>query len=260
MKNKVTIVLLFGGVGNRLFQIARALDFKRNGYTAFIVQLEDFWLLDFFTRRIMGWTKHQIWMDLTSLSKSIGLECASPSIKTRAVVYCELLRFIGQNRAARLRTLNSSSSRSVQIGYFQSSSATSRDSLNTVAEVVHEQVVPSCSRSSGAILHIRGGDFRLDDRLKEKNVNKFINLIGSDLRCITNDPHYVRSLYKSLRIESDMGPKDDFIKLCKANMIYPSNSTFCFWGCLIAVRKYGAKLWLQPQDGYWNFLDGNGVQ
>lgn len=260
MHNKVAIVLLFGGVGNRLFQISRAIDLKKSGFKPLVVELENFWLLNFFARNIMGWIKHPLWIDFSTLCSSLQLELSLPTLKIRWDIYLYLLKFFGKDRRPLLHASANACSSRVQIGYFQGEDVISMDSLTLVADEVYQQVRWACKNKVGALLHIRGGDFKFEDRLKGDQVNEFIEFVNGDFECITNDPVYAKSLYNKMPIGSSLGPRDDFSKLCHANIIYPSNSTFCFWGCLIAVKRNGAKLWTRPKEDYWRLLQADWIK
>ena len=64
-------VLLMGGMGNKFFQISRALEFKRNNLTVEIV------FIDHSIQRLYklsGHTIHSDWLDIVVLARNLGLD------------------------------------------------------------------------------------------------------------------------------------------------------------------------------------------
>ncbi len=253
------IVLLMGGIGNRLFQVSRAYDLQRLGLNPVVVAVEDFADLHFLTRHLLGWTQHPQWIDMRMLCKKLGLEWGASSIRARLHIYSELVRSWPFAKNQRFNLPLEQDNRVAQIGYFQGIGCISSASLQAVSEAIVELLDLSTVASANAVLHIRGGDFAAEDRLSEDQVLAFINKSGGECICLTNDPGYVGSTYPMLDIPASDGPKSDFMTLCRARLIQPSNSTFCFWGCVIATQKYGATLWTRPRDTYWCNLDGSFV-
>ncbi len=249
-----------GGVGNRLFQAARALDLKRRGFDPVIVDVEELKELDYFARKILGWTQHPLWIDMVTLYDQLGLRREPIGHVLRLKLYSELLRARILGKRNRLNLPLEIDNRTAQIGYFQSPGCITSESLNTVAEAVYRLLPIANQPAEQTVLHLRAGDFAAEDRLSEDSVARFLEANGGSCFCVTNDPCYVRRTYPTLVLPLSGGPVDDFITLCRAKLIMPSNSTFCFWACVIAVRKFGALLWKQPSDPYWHHLDGYSVQ
>lgn len=261
MTQKRPFVLLFGGIGNRLFQLARAHDLRLKGLKPVVADIEEFGDLRAATSKLLGWTQHPMWIDSVALSAALGLERASKTPALRLRIYAEILRFFKAGRRARFNLPLDTDHRSVQIGYFQAKGCITKDSLFAVAQAVHTLVAPSGTAddapNDAQVLHIRGGDFDAAHRLAPETVKEFLAAFETPCICVTNDPAYVRTHYPEVAVPPSNGPKDDFATLCRAKAILPSNSTFCFWACVIAVRTSGAKLWQRPPDDYWHHLDGH---
>ena len=254
MSKLTPFVLLFGGSGNRLFQLARAWCLQQAGFHPVVAAIEEFTDLNWGTNKLLGWTQHPIWIDTVALCKVLGLERARPNFLLRCRLYGSFLRLAFGDRRAKLNTSEAIDQRSVQIGYFQSLHSVSPDSISAVAEALRGLIDSAGPVAAEIVMHVRGGDFAVEDRLSAEGVLGFI-AANPECVCVTNDPEYVALYYPEVRILPSTGPKADFTTLSQARLIMPSNSTFCFWACVIAVNRQNAKLWFRPASDYWEQID-----
>lgn len=247
-----------GGMGNRLFQIARAFDLEQEGYSVSVVNIEEFTTLNNLAEKKLSWTQHNLWIDGYLLAKKLGLGIAKNTLALKLILYLELIKIKFMNKREYLNLPVKEDFRKVQVGYFQKKNCLSIKSINNVAASVFNVLHSDFDLkrySKNAIIHIRGGDFSQTDRLSSQEVNKFINKFINVCECVTNDPIYVKKNYNNLPIYRGDNAKEDFIRIAKANAIYPSNSTFCFWASAIATRHYDAILLKKPSDFYWQYLN-----
>ena len=251
-----TIVPLIGGIGNRLFQIARAWDLKQAGHDPILVPVEALPEIDFLAARLLGWTRHQLWIDTTAVAAALGLQRRAITPDGRLALYAELVQSRLPGQRDRFHLPLSEDRRRVQLGYFQRTGCISVESVAAVSRVVADLLPLSQHPRYQAVIHVRGGDFALEDRLSAESVAAFQHHAGEPCVGVTNDPAYVKQSFPALRLAPSTGPADDFMTLCNAGLIMPSNSTFCFWACAVAVQTNGATLWKQPPDVYWRLLDG----
>lgn len=250
---RFTPVLMMGGIGNRLFQLARAIDLRRAGSRPVLVELDAVFGLDLLTRRLMGWSAHPIWLDLRSLASNLGVAYRQPTASEQLALFVELARIRGLGQEQRLNLPLSVDTRPAQIGYFQGHECVSIGAVREIAsqlDVLLER--PLCPPKN--VMHIRGGDFAMSDRVGPEDVNKFLLSCDGPSVCVTNDPSFVRWKYPDLELNPPKSALLDFTILARALHIMPSNSTFCFWACAVAVLFGGAKLASGSRDIYWQML------
>lgn len=251
---KIKVVLLMGGVGNRLFQIARAWDLKLSGYDVKVVSIEMLPVINFLVRRLLYWTQHHQWIDIGMLCSTLGISKRKLSLLARCAVYVELLRLFVPGGRARMNLKGSLDSRIVHVGYFQEWECISAYSVAAVSDALVKVLPLSTHPSHESVLHIRGGDFSLKDRVSAADVFEFYNAANGNCLVVSNDVVYVTTKFPTLKFERSSCALHDFLTICKAKKIMPSNSTFCFWACTVAIRLNKAKLWFRPADPYWDIL------
>ena len=251
------IVLLMGGVGNRLFQIARAYDLKQAGCDVITVDVERLPELNYLAGRWLGWTRHKLWIDIDKLTASLGLAHGSLPAFSRPALYVELARsrLLGQRNRFNLPLAKDR--RRIQIGYFQAHDCTTNQGMDAVGNAVRHLLPVDNHKSWNAVIHVRGGDFAAEDRLSQEMIQTFQGQVDGNCVCVTNDAPYVLSMFPALAFAPSAGPADDFMTICRAGLIMASNSTFCFWASLIAVRCFNSTLWNRPADSYWRTLDSD---
>lgn len=249
----MTPVLMMGGVGNRLFQLARAIDLRYADRKPVLVEVEAVFGLEVLTRRFMGWSIHPIWLDLRSLASSLDVAYRRPTSREQLTLLAELARIRGLKQPQRLNLPMSADTRTAQIGYFQGEECVSRQAICEIARHLDAQLArPAFAPRS--VIHIRGGDFAMHDRIDAESIENF--LLDSDRRavCVTNDPTFVGSRFPDLVIHPSKSALEDFTLLARARHVMPSNSTFCFWACAVAVILGGATLAPGKRDAYWQSL------
>lgn len=248
-----TPVLMMGGVGNRLFQLARALDLKRAGGSPVLVELEAVFGLDLLTRRLMGWSVHPIWIDLKSIAANLGVNYRSPLPMELLALQLELLRIRALGQKRRLNLTLSRDTRRAHVGYFQNEGCVSVVAIHDIACEL-DRTLDRPKSSPERVVHIRGGDFALPDRIDPEDISSFMKDCNGEAVCVTNDATYVKQICPQIAVHPSKSALDDFTTLARANYIMPSNSTFCFWACAVAMLFGDAKVTMGKRDPYWQLL------
>lgn len=248
-----TPVLLMGGIGNRLFQLARAVDLQISGRNPFLVECESVVGLSALTTRLLGWTTHPMWLDLKYIAAQLGIAFRPPSVTEQALLYAELARVRALRQPQRLNLPLSEDCRLAQIGYFQGASNMSRAALHLVVTQL-DKVLAAGDGGPEQVLHIRGGDFAETDRVRAEDVMSFLQQSSGEAVCVTNDPGYVQTRYPDLPIYQSRSALEDFTAIARARRIFPSNSTFCFWACAVAAETSNAAIEPGNRDPYWQAI------
>lgn len=242
-----------GGVGNRLFQLARAVDLRRAGRMPVLIEVQSVFGLELLTSRFMGWTVHPIWLDLVQLAADLGIEYRRPTVREQFGLLVELVRIRGMSQPQRLNIPLDHDHRSAQIGYFQHPGCISTAALQELVTRL-DLMLERPAAQPDCVIHIRGGDFALNDRIDPKTVADFVRHSGRPTVCVTNDPKFVRDVYPDVTIHPSKSALEDFTTIARASEILPSNSTFCFWACAVATLVGDANLAPGQRDPYWQML------
>ena len=245
-------VLLFGGVGNRLFQLARANDLKSNGHKVIIVELEDCCLLSILCYRFLGWTKHPIWLDTSSLCRALDIQKCKRDYMVKLKIYVGIFVEIVIKRSVNFNSNVIDDNRIIHIGYFQGKNSITIDSVLKISNRL-SSILDLKQREAREILHIRAGDFSEKDRISSALVDDFRQNF-QNCTVVTDDSDYVKKTYPDLQVLKAGSPITDFKLIATSHMILPSDSTFCFWACAIAKNIFDAKISVFPESAFWHHL------
>ena len=153
-------VFLMGGVGNQLFQIARACTLRDNGYDVYVLKLSRNTKLIY---RLIGFTLHDDWIDIDKVLFKLSLQRKEISYKQMLIlVLLFMLRKLGINKYfdTKIDEVPNFLNKFIDVGYYQSSTHLAS---NAVKEVGHALIdllnISSSTDNSSIVLHIRGGDF-----------------------------------------------------------------------------------------------------
>lgn len=260
-------VLLMGGMGNKFFQLSRALELKNNNLTVEVV------FVDHSIQRLYklsGHVIHSDWLDIVLLARNLGIDARPISL----IEFIHLaLKFACRKLGLLIKfddkiedTLNLGSNfleSKWDIGYFQSSHHVSKKSLDRVADVLlsflHIQKLNN--NSEVMTCHIRGGDFDSKMRLTNIEIQSLVNFCNSEslkLEVVTNDKFFCRDLFdnQSYNLSNGKSALEDFALLASSINLYLSNSTFAFWAALIATRSHNAVIYVPENWSYAEFLKG----
>ena len=102
------------------------------------------------------------------------------------------------------------------------------------------------SNSSEFVVHLRGGDFTLDERMKKSHAKAIAQYAYDNslkLKIVTNDVTFATELFSFLDynfLSNGRNARDDFQYLCGAKTLYLSNSTFAFWAGICSLAAHPA--------------------
>lgn len=263
-RKKPVRVFMMGGVGNQLFQIARACTFKSDKEEVVLVKITKFKDIIY---RYARWTNHDDWISPEDIANLIG-------VKVREVTYPELfsliLIFILRkrgvknffnreyfNRKGDLKIFSSI----IDVGYFQTINHVSLDSVKLVARALSQHLnVTNKSGDSTIVAHIRGRDFAKHQRLGAADVKSITDFAKSKeltIKIVTNDVDFSSSLFGNLddvSIASTTGALEDFKCICDARYLYISDSTFSFWAAMCSKSIGDIYVLGPPGFSYTDFL------
>lgn len=253
-----TPVLLMGGIGNQLFQVARAVDLASTGRRPVLVEVEQVLGLGLITRKLMNWSIHPDWLGLPDLVDRLKLAYRQPTVQEQARILAELAHIKLVQRPNRLNLPQTDDTRAAQIGYFQHAGCISPAAFGAIVEQL-DQMIDRPPASPTHVMHVRGGDFAVSDRIGADQIGKFIERARGQAVCVTNDRAYVQAQFPDLRIHTSHSAREDFTAIARARHVLASNSTFCFWASAIATMTGQAKVELGTADPYWQLLSPTGA-
>jgi hypothetical protein len=246
-----TKILLIGGVGNRLFQIARAVSKQdKNNFTEVIT-------LSHATEKIasiFGWSNHQQWINLKELCQSLGVNYRQATFLESIFIICiYIIRKAEISNYPFNVPLKEIKTNSLDLGYFQTPHHVNKKAVLNIANQLRSQI--KINQTEKTVVHIRGGDFTAETRTSNSDIDK-VQDNPEEILYVTNDVKYAREILKKkkdVNIQKSISDLSDFIMLSAAKKIYPSNSTFSFWAAAI-VKESGGEV-IQPNENVmWQLL------
>lgn len=231
-------ILLMGGIGNRLFQISYALSVANENKDVTLITMPVYFekFAAFF-----GWSVHEEWLDLEAIYIKFNLKNRKAFLYELLIIsFLYLLRKVFPNFSYEIKINNierESYFLDYAVGYFQDISFHDIKALTVLVEELSNSFRSNLKEYP--CLHIRGGDFDVNDRI-DKDFLKKINF-NSHLKIVTNDIDYVDSIFTEMNFEliSNINPADDFKILCNSNLLYVSNSTYSFWAACVVLANGG---------------------
>lgn len=231
-------ILLMGGIGNRLFQISYALSASNMNKDVTLITMpvhfEKF-------AAFFGWSFHKEWLDLESIYIKLNLKNRKAHFYELLIIsLLYLLRKIFSNFSHEISINNIKKENyflDYAVGYFQDISFHDKKALAALVEELSNNF--TSNQGQYPCLHIRGGDFDVNDRIGEDFLKK-INFTNH-LKIVSNDIDYVNSIFSEMNFEliSNNNPADDFKVLCNSNLLYVSNSTYSFWASCVVFANGG---------------------
>lgn len=252
-----------GGLGNKFFQIARAIELKNNDFNVEVIFIDHKFLNIY---KLGGHIIHNEWLNISSLANSLELnirpirffELISLGFKFFFRKLGVLIHFDEKMNDILMNKKNMFSS-SWDIGYFQSQYHVSKKSLNKVADEIISLLKIQKNNNNEMVCHIRGGDFDSSVRLNNDDISKLVKFCKSnmlELIVVTNDKLFCETLFenKTYKLSSGKSAHEDFITLASSTNLYLSNSTFAFWAAFIAIRSHHAMALLPNNWSYSDFI------
>lgn len=255
-------VFLMGGVGNQLFQIARACSHRDNGHDVYILKLSRHTKLIY---RLIGFTHHDDWIDIDKVLCKLSFKRKEISYKQILIlVILFMLRKLGINKYfdTKIDEAPNFLNKFIDVGYYQSSKHLTSNAVKDVGYALIDILnISSDTDNSSMVLHIRGGDFSEKDRLKDHDIKKvkdFAQRRNLQINIVTNDKIFakkVTGINENISINNSNSALEDFIFLTESKLLFLSNSTFAFWAATIASLLRNAELFASDNFPYKSLVN-----
>ena len=240
-----------GGVGNQLFQIARACSHRENGYEVAVLQLSKHKKNLY---RMIGFTDHENWIEIGDLANSLDIKIKDVSFSHLvSLAFLFFLRRLGINRYFNTEIDDESTifgQYNIDVGYYQSNKHLTLSAVNEVSNALIELLGISCLKTnSDFVVHIRGGDFiKYNMEIKYDEIEKVKVLAkkrGKKIHIVTNDKKFALGFFDTqdnIYVNNSTDAMSDFLFLSASSTLFISNSTFAFWAAKIATIINNAEL------------------
>jgi len=257
-------VLLMGGVGNQLFQILRAQSHSSQGCAVELLRLSK---NKNFIYKLVGFSNHSEWLNIDNLAFRLDL-------KIREITFHELLLvainyflkkvglrcWFNSPLKEKSNNLTTFLSNGIDVGYFQNSHHFTSIAMNQLilALIDELEIISTPMHTNIFTIHVRGGDFPINDRINKYQVNKIIQQsedLNLDIKVITNDSAYAQVLFSKLNynfLYSGSSALDDFRFMCLSKNLYLSNSSFSFWAAKCSQQLGGDNFYVSHK---WDFSE-----
>lgn len=227
------LVPMFGGVGNQLFHIARALEHEQRGRSVTLVDCARYAPL---LSRVLGWTAQQDWLGLDALCETLGL------VRREATPFDLVMlarhKFTKALTGSFDRPIAAVTRRSgYDVGYFQSVPKVGCETMRRLARVLAAHL--EIRHQGHAAIHFRASDFAPKDWIPPEVFDSFapgkpVFLVGDvDVGSLLRD-RYRRFDGGSARA--------DFGFLAGSGELLITRSTFGLWAALIAKELGSAEI------------------
>ena len=261
-REKSITIFLMGGTGNQLFQIARAHSLQVAGHNVTVANLGS---IEGLIYCLLGFTRHDNWLDFSALLKTLHIPLKTVTFYQLQCLFWMLVKRrlgFGDNSFFDSDLDEAQSSRrSIDVGYFQSLSKVSFDSLYAVANslLINHSDTRDRDDQESVVLHLRGGDFGKSLRLENEFIQRILVFCGQKsipLAVVTNDASFYRELFghrSEARLVRNNNALQDFLFLVNARRLVVSNSTFSFWAMICASITSTIDV-IVPQDYFFKDL------
>lgn len=231
------IVFLYGGFGNKLFQLTYAIaktkkKHLKSLYFADCSLCYAYSHTDFFTEHLISYL-------YPDQNKFIKLQS-------------KYMRFL--LKISRIERMQSVMNKfGIYSGYFQSTKhiETILSDSRLILKIQEFFSIKSAIDENKVTIHVRGSDFLLSKNSKLNTVNKkyysdAITYVKNqhgieNFRVISDDLEYARQLIGELVGTTceyySESMSNDFLELMKAEILICSNSTYCFWSAVLGKSK-----------------------
>ena len=255
-------VFLMGGVGNQLFQIARACSHRENGCEVSILRLSR---NEKHIYRLIGFTHHEDWIDIDRVLNKLDINTKEVSYSQMlTLMFLFILRKLGVNRYfdTKIDEAPNSYTKFIDVGYYQSEKHLTSNSVKEVGNALIDLLgISSDKDNSGIVLHIRGDDFFEADRLKGYDIERVKDLARRrklKIHIVTNDKKFALEVCGSsenIFVNDSSSARDDFIFLGRSNVLFLSNSTFAFWAATVASISNSAEVFASNNSSWKNLIN-----
>lgn len=241
-------VYLFGGVGNQLFQIARALQHKLDGRAVTLVDCAPYGPI---VSRVLGWTLQKDWLGIDQF-------CGSLDLKVRPAMAIDLLMLAALKLLKRFngvfdrRSTRACFGFAMDVGYFQSVSKVSSRSAVIVAQSLRSFLDIHRQGHGRAVIHFRASDFAEEDRISTEAFGQFaagqkVFWVSDDQASMPQDDRY--------QLYDGGSPLEDFRFIAGCEKLLITRSTFGLWAALVAKQLGPAEVKVHQFADWENYLN-----
>ena len=247
-------ILLMGGGGNQLFQLARAWSLKSQGIDCCVLH---FGKATPFLYKITNLTLHRDWLETEALATNMGVTVQHCNFKdalwiTLVFLVRRFFRSLSKDIfdldfEETVRFYREGKKFPYDIGYFQSPRHLAPRAIEAIADALvrHHSIDINSEAERELAVHLRGGDFESHERHGYGAVEAINNVgrtHGLRTKVITNDKAFFGQL-QSVGLDGSLpnttSARDDFCYLAGSKNLVLSNSTFSFWAaaCSEAIQE-----------------------
>jgi len=236
---KVRKVALFGGVGNKLFQIAHGKYLCQKGFEVVFVDFS--YKESSLVNALLRWTKHKDWLNLENVFTKEKFIYPSLAQELLFIIEYIILRIIRKEGLIF----------NFDIGYYQSIKGNHSESIAWVADKIKKNLNKK-EYSSQSIIHFRGKDFTYSE--KEYQIEIIRQVINQEkelsFSLVSDDADTFYEKFSDKKIKNlSSNQLNDFITIMNAKNIILSDSTFAFWA-LLAGHNSNKKYYIGKKNLY----------
>lgn len=232
MKNKNKIIFLGGGLGNNLFQIAYGEFLSKKGYN---IQYNLFLTQKNILTTLLGWSIHR-----NEITNQL-LKDKNVTNKINLIDIIFLIFSFIKKRIANEKLYNISESEEKRyFGYAVQGPHLNKEIFDLLSLKIRNSFQNKIKNNvNNTIMHIRRGDFSreyslTDDyyiqALKYLKPQNNVIVVTDDSNIIT---HVKENIFQNAKLSDGKSMVDDFFTIFNAKNIIMSNSTFCYWACIL---------------------------
>jgi len=253
-----------GGAGNQLFQISRAATRKTYGEKVELLSLSRYQDM---VCRFTGWSNHEDCIDVKGLANKIGINFREVTLFELTFLVCAfLLRKLGlksffDREYFSIDKRNKKLANIIDTGYFQTKKHISQDAIKLVSDALIQTLdIVKKSDEKTLVMHIRGGDFNVFQRLNKIDAKIIVNFAEKNslkIEVVTNDKDFAKSLFDDEMIVSfydGKSAKNDFEYLSSASNLFISDSTFSLWAALCSRSHSTSHVYAPSNFLFTDFL------
>jgi hypothetical protein len=262
-------VLLFGGIGNQLFQLSRAYQYTLDNEICEVIKFNFGKRLIY---KILNLTNHDDWIDMKSLSSEISIPLKNASFLDILHLFVVLFqKKVLQNSSVDSIYFDNNDNvidnkLHIDVGYYQSLKHVSIEAIEVVANALIDHLnLRNMPSSTEFAIHVRAPSsgtgrehpqfisnkdvMRIQDHAKKNNLM---------FKIVTNDIKSALSLFPFANENNfyvGNNAQEDFIFLSLSKNLFITNSTFSFWAYFCSNQLYLEKEIRTDEFWYSDFLD-----
>jgi hypothetical protein len=227
------IVPMFGGVGNQLFHIARALQHMQAGSQVILVDCARYAPL---LSRVLGWTSQKDWLGTHTLCAKLNLDVRSATpFDLCMLALHKIAKPVSGTFDRPFAAVHNHAG--YDVGYFQSVTKVGCDTMRTLARILASHL--DIRFQGHSAIHYRASDFSATDWIPIEVFDTFAQGEKVFLVSDVNVSSLQNGRYQHFDSGSTLG---DFRFIAASGKLLISRSTFGLWAALIAKELGPAQI------------------